>query len=86
MGDRRAERPKFVDAPRQEIFYHNLRYTIRPGITGGALIRYKFESPVEDFKEKLRYYLFFIKNMSARLDLLVFLQAITVILRARGAK
>src|SRR6202521_1452866 len=68
MGDRWLERPKFVDSLRQEVSYYNLRHTIRPGITGWAQIRYKCRSSVEDAKEKLRYDLFYIWNMLARLD------------------
>jgi sugar transferase (PEP-CTERM system associated) len=82
----RPERPEFVDALRQEIPYYDLRHTTRPGITGWAQIRYKYGSSVEDAREKLRYDLFYIKNMSLGLDLLVFLQTIKVILWAKGAK
>jgi sugar transferase len=86
MGDRRLERPKFVDALRQEVSYYNLRHSIRPGITGWARIRYNCRSSVDDAKEKLRSDLFYIKNVLAWLDSLVFLQTIKVILWARGAK
>ncbi len=82
----RPERPEFVDTLSNEIPYYNLRHTIRPGITGWAQIRYKYGSSIEDAKEKLRYDLFYIKNMSAGLDLLVFLQTIKIILLGRGAK
>jgi sugar transferase (PEP-CTERM system associated) len=82
----RPERPEFVGTLVREIPYYNLRHTIRPGITGWAQIRYRYGSSVEDAREKLRYDLFYIKNMSIGLDLLVFLQTIRVILWARGAK
>jgi sugar transferase (PEP-CTERM system associated) len=82
----RPERPEFVEALIQEIPYYDLRHTIRPGITGWAQIRHKYGSSVEDAREKLRYDLFYIKNMSLGLDLLVFLQTIKVILWAKGAK
>ena len=82
----RPERPEFVDTLNKEIPYYNLRHTVRPGITGWAQIRYKYGSSIEDAKEKLRYDLFYIKNMSAGLDLLVFLQTIKIILLGRGAK
>ena len=82
----RPERPEFVGGLRQEIPYYNLRHTVRPGITGWAQIRYKYGSSIEDAREKLRYDLFYIKNMSLGLDLLVFLQTIKVILWAKGAK
>jgi sugar transferase (PEP-CTERM system associated) len=82
----RPERPEFVDGLRQEVPHYNLRHTIRPGITGWAQIRYKYGSSIEDAREKLRYDLFYIKNMSLGLDLLIFLQTIKVILWAKGAK
>jgi sugar transferase (PEP-CTERM system associated) len=82
----RPERPEFVNSLNNEIPYYHLRHTIRPGITGWAQIRYKYGSSIEDAKEKLRYDLFYIKNMSAGLDLLVFLQTVKIILLGRGAK
>ena len=82
----RPERPEFVRALLQEIPYYNLRHTVRPGITGWAQIRYKYGSSVEDAREKFRYDLFYIKNMSLGLDVLVFFQTIKVILLSRGAK
>ena len=81
----RPERPEFVETLNKEIPYYNLRHTIRPGITGWAQIRYKYGSSVEDAKEKLRYDLFYIKNMSAGLDLLVLLNTFKVIILGRGA-
>ena len=82
----RPERPEFVETLSKVIPYYNLRHAIRPGITGWAQIRYKYGSSIEDAKEKLRYDLFYIKNMSAGLDLLVFFQTIKIILLGRGAK
>ena len=82
----RPERPEFVSDLRLEIPYYDLRHTVRPGITGWAQVRHKYGNSVEDAREKLRYDLFYIKNMSMGLDLLVFFQTIKVILWARGAK
>jgi len=82
----RPERPEFVSALSEEIPYYHLRHSVRPGITGWAQIRYKYGSSVEDAKEKLRYDLFYIKNMSVGLDLLVFINTIKVILLGSGAK
>jgi sugar transferase (PEP-CTERM system associated) len=82
----RPERPEFVDGLAKEIPLYHLRHAIRPGITGWAQVRYRYGSSVEDAKEKLRYDLFYIKNMSPGLDLLIFLQTIKIILLGRGAK
>jgi sugar transferase (PEP-CTERM system associated) len=82
----RPERPEFIQWLKQEIPNYNLRHTVRPGITGWAQIRYKYGNSVEDAKEKLRYDLFYIKNMSAGLDSLIFFATIKIILMGRGAK
>jgi sugar transferase (PEP-CTERM system associated) len=82
----RPERPEFTDFLSREIPHYQLRHTVRPGITGWAQIRYKYASSLEDAKEKLRYDLFYIKNMSIGLDLLVVLQTVKVILFSEGAK
>lgn len=81
----RPERPEFVASLSREISHYQLRHTVRPGITGWAQIRYRYGSSVEDSKEKLRYDLFYIKNISPGLDFLVFFQTIKIILLGRGA-
>jgi sugar transferase (PEP-CTERM system associated) len=82
----RPERPEFVDWLTREIPYYYLRHTIRPGITGWAQVRYKYGDSIEDAKEKLRYDLFYIKNMSPGLDVLIFFDTTKTILSGRGAK
>jgi sugar transferase (PEP-CTERM system associated) len=82
----RPERPEFVEKLKEEIPFYDLRHTIRPGITGWAQIRYKYANSAEDAKEKLRYDLFYIKNMSPGLDALILFQTIKIILLGRGAK
>jgi sugar transferase (PEP-CTERM system associated) len=82
----RPERPEFIEWLKQEIPFYNLRHTVRPGITGWAQIRYKYGSSVEHAKEKLRYDLFYVKNMSPGLDALIFFSTVKTILLGRGAK
>ena len=82
----RPERPEFIAWLKEEIPFYSLRHTVRPGITGWAQIRYKYGSSVEDAKEKLRYDLFYIKNMSLGLDALIFFDTIKTILLGRGAR
>jgi len=82
----RPERPEFVERLGREISHYHLRHTVRPGITGWAQIRFKYSSSVEDAKEKLRYDLFYIKNMSPGLDFLILFQTIKIILLGRGAQ
>lgn len=82
----RPERPEFIEWLKKEIPFYSLRHTVRPGITGWAQIRYKYGSSIEDAKEKLRYDLFYIKNMSPGLDALIFFDTVKTILLGRGAR
>jgi exopolysaccharide biosynthesis polyprenyl glycosylphosphotransferase len=82
----RPERPEFVAELNQKIPYYYLRQSVRPGITGWAQILYKYGSSVEDAREKLRYDLYYIKNSSAGLDLLIFFNTIKIVLVGRGAR
>ena len=82
----RPERPEFVEALVRDIPHYALRQSVRPGITGWAQIRYKYGSSVEESKEKLRYDLFYLKNMSMGLDVFIFFSTLKVILLRRGAK
>jgi sugar transferase (PEP-CTERM system associated) len=82
----RPERPEFVEKLGREIPFYQLRHNVRPGISGWAQVRYQYGSSVEDAKEKLRYDLYYIKNMSAGLDLLICFSTIKIILLGRGAK
>jgi sugar transferase (PEP-CTERM system associated) len=82
----RPERPEFVDKLTDEIPYYQLRHIVRPGITGWAQINYPYGASVEDAKEKLRYDLYYIKNMSMSLELFIIFQTIKIVLLGRGAK
>lgn len=62
------------------------RHTVRPGITGWAQIKYHYGSTIEDAKRKLEYELYYIKNLSLKLDLAIILATFKVILFGRGAK
>jgi len=82
----RPERPEFVEWLSREIPYYGVRHLVRPGITGWAQVKYKYGSTVEDAREKLQYDLFYIKNVSIGLDLLIMFQTIKTVLLARGAQ
>ena len=82
----RPERPEFVKSLNHEIPYYYLRHAIRPGITGWAQICYKYASSIEDAKEKLRYDLYYIKNISPGLDALIMFRTVKTILLGLGAK
>lgn len=82
----RPERPEFVQWLTQEIPYYLLRHVVRPGLTGWAQINYKYGNSVQDAKEKLKYDLFYIKNASILLDLLICFRTIKTVLLGRGAQ
>jgi sugar transferase (PEP-CTERM system associated) len=82
----RPERPEFVEWLSKEIPYYGVRHTVRPGITGWAQVQYKYGNTLEDAREKLQYDLFYIKNGSIGLDLVISLQTIKIVLLGRGAK
>lgn len=72
----RPERPEFRNILEKKIPFYNYRHLARPGITGWAQINYPYGSSVKDALEKLRYDLYYIKNRSFILDLLILLKSI----------
>jgi sugar transferase (PEP-CTERM system associated) len=82
----RPERPEFVEWLTQEIPYYPVRHVVRPGLTGWAQVNYKYGNTVEDAKQKLQYDLFYLKNMSVGLDLLIMFQTVKTVILGRGAQ
>jgi lipopolysaccharide/colanic/teichoic acid biosynthesis glycosyltransferase len=82
----RPERPEFVEKLEYMIPYYSLRHTVKPGITGWAQVMSNYASTMEASKEKLQYDLFYIKNMSFRLDLLILFHTVKIVLMGRGAR
>ncbi len=82
----RPERPEFVQWLSKEIPYYGVRHVVRPGITGWAQVQYKYGNTLEDAREKLQYDLFYIKNASIGLDLLIMFQTIKIVMLGRGAQ
>ncbi len=82
----RPERPEFIEMLSKKIPYYGVRHMVRPGVTGWAQIRYKYGSTIEDAREKLQYDLYYIKNASIGLDLLIMFQTIKTVLLRRGAQ
>jgi sugar transferase (PEP-CTERM system associated) len=82
----RPERPEFVEWLSKEIPYYAVRHVVRPGITGWAQVQYKYGNTLEDAREKLQYDLFYIKNASIGLDVLIMFQTIKIVLLGRGAQ
>ena len=82
----RPERPEFVEWLTKVIPYYPLRHSVLPGITGWAQIQYKYGNTQDDAKEKLQYDLYYIKNTSIGLDVLIIFQTIKIVLLGRGAQ
>jgi sugar transferase (PEP-CTERM system associated) len=80
----RPERPEFVTELQKTIPFYMERLAVKPGITGWAQVRYQYGASVEDAVEKLQYDLYYIKNLSLFLDLLIVLNTVQVVLFARG--
>jgi sugar transferase (PEP-CTERM system associated) len=82
----RPERPFFVERLSAEIPFYGQRHAVRPGITGWAQVKYRYGASVEDALEKLRYDLYYIKNLSLAFDATIMLDTVKVILFGKGAK
>jgi sugar transferase (PEP-CTERM system associated) len=82
----RPERPVFVNQLKEQIPFYTLRCSVKPGITGWAQVRYQYGSSIEDSMEKLQYDLYYVKNVSVFLDMLVLLNTIRTVLFSRGAR
>lgn len=80
----RPERPFFVEKLSSEIPYYKRRLKVRPGITGWAQVKHKYDETLEDVKIKLKYDLFYIENMSLRMDFKIIFRTIYVVLFGKG--
>jgi sugar transferase (PEP-CTERM system associated) len=80
----RPERPYFVDQLNRQILFYNLRHSMKPGITGWAQVRYQYGSSVDDAIQKLQYDLYYVKNNSLFLDILILIDTLRVVLFGSG--
>jgi len=80
----RPERPFFVEQLKKEIPYYYKRLTVKPGITGWAQIKHKYDSSLEDVKTKIQYDFYYIENMSLKLDFKIMINTIIVIFLMKG--
>lgn len=80
----RPERPFFVNKLKNEIPYYYKRLSVKPGITGWAQIKHKYDSSLEDVKEKLQYDFYYIENMSLKLDFKIMINTTIVVLLMKG--
>lgn len=82
----RPERPYFVKQLSEKIPYYNVRHSIKPGITGWAQVRYQYGASVEDAIHKLQYDLYYVKNNSLFLDIIILIDTVQVVLFGKGAR
>jgi sugar transferase (PEP-CTERM system associated) len=82
----RPERPDFVDELERQLPFYAERHMVKPGLTGWAQINYPYGASVEDARVKLEYDLYYAKNYSPFLDLLILLQTVRVVLWPEGAR
>jgi exopolysaccharide biosynthesis polyprenyl glycosylphosphotransferase len=80
----RPERPFFVEKLSEEIPFYKRRLKVRPGVTGWAQVKHKYDENVEDVKEKLRYDLFYIENMSLSNDFKILFRTVFIVLFGQG--
>ena len=82
----RPERPEFVRELQENIPYYSERHVVKPGVTGWAQLKYAYGASEEDAIEKLQYDLYYIKNQSILLDIMIILQTVEVVLWGKGAR
>jgi sugar transferase (PEP-CTERM system associated) len=82
----RPERPHFVAQLAMEIPFYRHRHLVAPGLTGWAQVKYPYGASVEDAREKLQYDLYYIKNQSLMLDIIIIFATIRTVLFGRGAR
>lgn len=82
----RPERPSFVAQLREQIPFYEVRHTVKPGVTGWAQVRFSYGASVEDARRKHQFDLYYVKNNSVWLDVVVLLETVAVVLFREGAQ
>ena len=82
----RPERPFFVEKLKKTVPYYNERFAVKPGVTGWAQVKYPYGATEQDALEKLKYDLYYIKNMSLIMDLMVIFHTVKIVLLGRGSR
>ena len=82
----RPERPFFVDQLTREIPFYAARHSIKPGLTGWAQVRYHYGATLDDAAEKLQFDLYYVKNHSLFLDLVILFETVVVVITGEGAQ
>ena len=82
----RPERPEFVSMLTEQIPFYAVRHSVKPGITGWAQVRYSYGATVEQSMQKLEYDLYYVKNHTLFLDLVILFETVRVVLLGEGAR
>ena len=82
----RPERPEFVEQLSAQIPFYGLRHSVKPGITGWAQVRYAYGASIDDAIEKLQHDLYYVKNHSLFLDIMILFATVEVVLWGKGAR
>jgi sugar transferase (PEP-CTERM system associated) len=82
----RPERPEFVEGLEEQLPFYAERHMVKPGITGWAQVNYPYGASIEDSRHKLEYDLYYAKNYTPFLDLIIILQTLRVVLWHEGAR
>ena len=82
----RPERPEFIEKLAKQIPHYASRHSVKPGITGWAQVKYPYGASLEDARNKLEYDLYYAKNHTLFLDLIILFQTAQVVLFGKGAR
>jgi sugar transferase (PEP-CTERM system associated) len=82
----RPERPEFVSMLTEQIPFYAVRHSVKPGLTGWAQVRYSYGATVEQSVRKLEYDLYYVKNHTLFLDLVILFETVRVVLLGEGAR
>ncbi|HEU4622358.1 MAG TPA: TIGR03013 family XrtA/PEP-CTERM system glycosyltransferase [Burkholderiaceae bacterium] len=82
----RPERPSFVKQLKERVPFYDVRHSVKPGVTGWAQVRYSYGASIEESRKKLQFDLYYVKNHSLFLDVLILVETVRVILFREGAR
>ncbi len=82
----RPERAFFVEQLSEKIPFYGARHTVKPGLTGWAQVRYSYGASVKDAVKKLQFDLYYVKNHTLFLDIVILVKTIRVVLKGEGAR